>query len=172
MKKRRFASMMMAVPMTFGLISGTPVAFAGSDIDSFDALEVQTQEQTHPHKHHHPTFKSSVQLTDEQEKDAHLAAREAFERAMREKLGKLAKVSPEQAKKAALQASPGYTVHHVILRPVHHNLVYVVFMTHREKPRLITVVDAGNGKVLEKHELQQHREQHKRTFEKQVNVNE
>jgi hypothetical protein len=169
--KKYWIRSLMAVSVTFGLLTGIPAAQAGADNDPYDALEAQAQELSSPHKPHHPTFKSSVQLSEEQVNMAHKAAREAYEQAMRDKLGSLAKVSPAEAKRAAEHASPGYTVHHVILRPVQQNLVYVVFLTHKEKGRLITVVDAGNGKVLEKHELKASPQHQKRMTEKRVQVN-
>lgn len=94
---------------------------------------------------------SSVKISDEVTQKAIHAARTAYNGV----LSPYAKVTPEQARNAALASSKGAIVQDVVLQVIHQNLVYIALL-EKEQTRHIVWVDAGNGKVLAMREMPKH----------------
>lgn len=153
---RFLAKTLFATMATFIFLAGAggrcPQTLAQSKVDMLAEAEKGTQEKT-PAKHFsRPMFKSSIQLSEEQMKESQRAAREAMEQTLLQKLRPLAKISPAEAERAALQKHPGFHVRHISLRPIQRNLVYMVFLSGPKTERLLVIVDAGNGKILDQHQ--------------------
>lgn len=91
---------------------------------------------------------SSVKVPDAAVQKAVAAARAAYAA----ELSPFARVTLDQAKKAAMDQFPGATLHDIGLQAMRQNLVYIA-MLEKNQARHLVVVDAGNGKVLATREL-------------------
>ncbi len=85
-----------------------------------------------------PSYRSSVTVADTQTEDEAAEARQ---------LESVAKISPEQAREAALRAVPG-TARDPELENENGNVVYEVLVTETTGALTEVKVDAGNGSVL------------------------
>ena len=92
----------------------------------------------------HGRIESSVRLSAETAAKAAQAARDAYDAA----LAPYARISREQAAKAALARFPGARAEEVHLQSVHRNLVYISVLALPSGWRQLVAVDAGNGRVL------------------------
>lgn len=126
-------------------VIGTPTAWAGEHLPS-----ARSDVATAPHlihdsdaSGHRWDVQSSVQVPREAIRDALEASRQAYTA----KLQKYAKITAQDAEKAAAAAHPGMKVESVQLRTLRTNLVYIAVVEDDEN-RYLVIVDAGNGKVL------------------------
>lgn len=94
---------------------------------------------------------SSVKVPDAAVTKAVMAARAAYAA----ELAPFAKITMEQAKKAAMDQFPAATLHDIGLQAMRQNLVYIAMM-EKDQVRHLVVIDAGNGRVLATRELQTH----------------
>ena len=134
--KRLIAVGATAVAATVGV--GGLVGFANADSPKQPASSQaadQTGDQTQD-----PSYKSSV--TAPEQNGQNEAAQSAA-------LQSLAKISPDQARDAALAAVPG-TADKVELDNENGNVVYSVTITDASGAKTDVKVDAGNGSVLHK----------------------
>lgn len=130
--KRTKRALVIAVPVVALSVGGTAVAFAATGTPA-----PFTSAHESDHAGQDPTYQSSIRTPD---KDY------ATDQAEQAALAKLATVTPDQAKRAAVAAVPG-TATTVELSNENGNVVYTVEVTTAKGP-VEAAVDAGNGKVL------------------------
>lgn len=98
---------------------------------------------------------SSVKIPTDTLTQAINEARSAFNRI----LAPYAKITMSQAHKIAQDSQPQATVKDLSLQTIRQNLVYVAILTQGEM-RQLTVIDAGNGKILATRTLNVHHRMH------------
>ena len=98
---------------------------------------------------------SSVKIPADTLTQAINEARNAFNRI----LAPYAKITMDQAHKIAQDSQPHATVKELSLQTIRQNLVYVAILTQGEM-RQLTVIDAGNGKILATRTLNVHHRMH------------
>lgn len=140
MNKKRFTAILAAGSLLSTGFVLTPAAMA----------EHKLEHQQKMDHHQAPPIQGSIQLTPEQVSEAHKAASDTLQL----QLKRYAKITAEQAEKAAEKAVRGAKVDRSVLHLYwpSRSLIYVVSV-HVNDQQTIVIVDAGNGKVLETREM-------------------
>ncbi|MCI0182093.1 PepSY domain-containing protein [Sulfoacidibacillus ferrooxidans] len=128
------------VSRLFQLIVATT---AISSIFTVQAYATEMQPPAPPGRPEPVHIESSIQVNQDTVMKAAKAGRDAYSSV----LAPFAKISIDDAKKAALEKFPGTESKDVSLHAVRQNLVYLIIVENSEARHLV-IVDAGNGKIL------------------------